>query len=294
MKKFLSICLAVLFAVGVCPAAFAMEPGEARVVMGKDLTAEQRAEIYAYFGIEEGSVKEIIVTNADERQYFEGKLPEEKLGYVARSCVYIKATASGSGLNIETKNINYCTEEMYRNALITAGITDAEIKICAPYPMSGTAALTGIYKAYEDMTGILLDMYAKDLGIEELLTTGQLAEMVGSEDALAIIEDVKLILDETAQMSDEDVMQRIRDIAEDYDVTLTDEQLSQIFTLCRMFEGLSAEEIQQRLVNLANSAQKAAGFAGAVQEFVSKVSDFFEAIGQFFVDIWNKWFGGND
>ena len=33
--------------------------------------------------------------------------------------------------------------------LITAGVKDAEIQITAPFKVSGTAALTGLMKAYE-------------------------------------------------------------------------------------------------------------------------------------------------
>ena len=33
---------------------------------------------------------------------------------------------------------------MYKNALTTAGITDADVKVTAPFEASGTAALTGI------------------------------------------------------------------------------------------------------------------------------------------------------
>lgn len=292
MKRFVSLLLAALFIMGACTAAFALEQGESRAAIGANLTADQKAEAYRYFGVEPENTVELTVTNADERMYFEGKLPDERLGRVALSCIYIVATGDGSGLNIQTHNINYCTPEMYRNALISAGITDADIKVWAPYEMSGTAALTGIYKAYEDMTGRLLDDYAKDLGIEELIATGELAEYIGSEDALAIINDVKKILDETKGMSDEEVMAKIREIAADYDVELNDEQLNQVYTLCRMFEGLSAEEIQQRLVNMAKAAQKAQSFGEALSNAFESVAEFFRSVGEFFARVWNNWFGG--
>lgn len=76
--------------------------------------------------------------------------------------MYITILDDGSGLNVSTKNINWCTEQMYKNALTTAGITDADVKVTAPFEVSGTAALTGIYKAYEDITGNSLSSLAKD------------------------------------------------------------------------------------------------------------------------------------
>ena len=294
MKKIVSLLMAALITLGACSAAFALEVGESRVVLGANLTDEQKAEAYAYFGIAPENTVELTVTNGDERMYFEGKLPDEKLGRVALSCICFVVKPEGSGLNIRTHNINYCTAEMYRSALTSAGITDADIMVWAPYELSGTAALTGIYKAYEDMTGRLLDSYAKDLGIEELIATGQLAEYVGSADALSIINDMKKILDETMDMSDADVMQRIRDVAADYDVTLDDEQTKQVFRLCRQFEGLSAEEIQQRLVNMAKAAQKAQSFGEVLSNAFESVAEFFRSIGEFFAEVWNHWFGGNN
>lgn len=294
MKKILTVMLAALMALSVCSAAFALNENEARIVLGADLTDEQKQQAIEYFGVTDGTVPVLTVTNRDERQYFEGKLPDEKLGHVALSSIYMVGLPEGSGLHIETFNINYVTAEMYENALISAGITDAQIKIWAPRPLSGTAALTGIYKAYEDMTGRILDAAAKDLGIEELIATGELAEYLGSEDALNIIRDVKKILDETRNMSDEDVMTRIHEIAAEYNATLTDEQSKQVFTLARMFEGLSPEEIQQRLVNMANAAKKAQSFGETVQSIITSIGEFFKTIGDFFTNIWNKWFGGNN
>ena len=294
MKRIIAIMLAAIITLGVCGSAFAMKEGERRLVLGSDLTDAQRIEAIEYFGVADEDVQVIFVTNADERQYFEGKLPDKKLGHVALSSIYIVAKAPGSGLDIKTHNINYVTAEMYENALISAGITDADISIWAPRPISGTAALTGIYKAYEDITGRMLDDAAKDLGIEELIATGELAEYIGSEDALAIINDIKKILDETKDMSDEQVMEKIHSVAADYEAELTDEQANQIFTLARMFEGLSAEEIQQRLVNMAKAAQKAQSFGETVQSVINSIGEFIKTVGDFFKDIWERWFGGNE
>lgn len=107
--------------------ATAMEQGDARVTIGADLDAEERTKVYADFGIEPGDAIEITVTNADERAYLEGIAPEKKIGKVALSCTYIVIGEPGSGLQITTKHINWCTSEMYINALTTAGITDAKV-----------------------------------------------------------------------------------------------------------------------------------------------------------------------
>ncbi|MBQ1771197.1 MAG: DUF1002 domain-containing protein, partial [Clostridia bacterium] len=112
------------------------------VTMGADLTAAQRKAVYADFGIPMGSVRELEVTNEEEREYLEGIVPDKKIGTVALSCCFITVLEKGAGLSVKLHNINYCTEKMYVNALTTAGVTDARVIISAPYPVSGTGALT--------------------------------------------------------------------------------------------------------------------------------------------------------
>ena len=110
MKKTISLILAALF--GVClimPAAMAatIAPGEQRITMGADLSDAQRASIYEFFGVERGTIKELTVTNSEERSYLEGLIPDERLGRVALSCVYITVLDAGSGIKVETNNINW-------------------------------------------------------------------------------------------------------------------------------------------------------------------------------------------
>ena len=99
MKKIISAVLAL--AVGFTlftPVALADEDGEERVTMGADLTDRQRAAVYADFGIEEGTVTELSVTNDEERSYLEGLGPDGKIGSVALSCIYIKTLPAGTGM----------------------------------------------------------------------------------------------------------------------------------------------------------------------------------------------------
>ena len=55
----------------------------------------------------------------------------------------ISLTDKGNGIKVSTYNINYCTAGMYKNALATAGISDANIIVAGPFALSGTAALVG-------------------------------------------------------------------------------------------------------------------------------------------------------
>ena len=284
MKKTISLILAALF--GVClimPAAMAatIAPGEQRITMGADLSDAQRASIYEFFGVERGTIKELTVTNSEERSYLEGLIPDERLGRVALSCVYITVLDAGSGIKVETNNINWCTEQMYINAMITAGIADASVKVSAPYPLSGTAALTGIYKAYEDITGEKLDEDAKAAAAEELITTGELAEFIGSEEATRLINELKKILNNIKSMTDDEVRAEIRRIAAQCNISVTDSQVEQLLTICRTLQNLDVENLQSRLLGWLDTVDK-----------LSSVSSWFAKIWRSVLEFLTSIFGG--
>lgn len=284
MKKTISLILAALF--GVClimPDAMAatIAPGEQRITMGADLSDAQRASIYEFFGVERGTIKELTVTNSEERSYLEGLIPDERLGRVALSCVYITVLDAGSGIKVETNNINWCTEQMYINAMITAGIADASVKVSAPYPLSGTAALTGIYKAYEDITGEKLDEDAKAAAAEELITTGELAEFIGSEEATRLINELKKILNNIKSMTDDEVRAEIRRIAAQCNISVTDSQVEQLLTLCRTLQNLDVENLQSRLLGWLDTVDK-----------LSSVSSWFAKIWRSVLEFLTSIFGG--
>ena len=285
MKKVISLILCVLM-LGSCM-AFADTIEGSRTVIGADLDADDIAYVYKEFGISQGDVKELTVTNAEEREYLKGLVDESLIGTKSISCVYIEALADGKGLDVQVKNITWCTPDMYMNAMVTAGITDANVKIVAPFDVSGTAALTGIYKAYEDITGKKLDEDAKLVGTQELTVTAELAEEIGSADSAAIVNQLKLILDETKNMTDDQLREEIKKIAEEYD--LTDSQIDSLISLCRSMEKLDTaalkekvEQVQQYLKDIVSKQGEIKQFlsnvADTVTEFVNKVVDFIRGI----------------
>ena len=177
---------------------------------------------------------------------------------------------------------------MYMNALVTAGITDAEVKVSAPFDVSGTAALTGIYKAYEDITGTTLSEIAKAIGVEELVTTGELAEYIGSEEATQIVNELKKILDQTGSMTDDEVRAEIRGIAEAYNVSITDAQVDQLLKLCRSLEKLDVAQLQDKLVSLTKTLESAKKVESKLSEFANGVKNFFGKVADFFARLFGS------
>ena len=122
------------------------------------------------------------VTNAEEHEYLDSYLSNSIIGSRALSSVLVEGKKDGSGINVTTSNITYCTPGMYENALATAGIENADIKVAGPFNISGTAALVGAIKAYENMTGEQVSEENADTATNELVVTGQVAENVGDQE----------------------------------------------------------------------------------------------------------------
>ena len=284
MKKIFSLLLALLLVAGMAVPAYA-DVNQSRAVIGADLSDEQVEAVYGMFGIRRGEAIELKMTNAEERTYLEGYVDDSLIGTRSISCVYVELLPEGSGMSVTTSNINWCTGEMYISALATAGITDANIIVAAPFEVSGTAALSGVYKAYEDMTGKKLDDLAKLVSTQELTITGELAAEIGAMDSTAIVNELKLMLDVTQTMSDDEIRAEIREIASRYNVNLTNTQVEQLLTLCRSLEGLDAESLKARVQEVQNTLQKVSdaktkvvGFVQGVKKVVESVSGFFDKI----------------
>ena len=275
----LLLSLSLLSSMG---SALAIDAGQTRAVIGADLSVAQRETVYTSFGVKPGEVTELTVSNPEERTYLEGYVDSAVIGSRSISCVYLETLAEGSGLQVDCSNVTWCTQEMYINALVTAGISDAKLIVTAPFAVSGTAALTGIYKAYEDITGQALNEMAKLVGTQELVVTAELADTVGNLDAVRIVNELKGLLDQTKRMTDDELRTQIRTIAAQYNVSLSDGQMDPLVSLCRSLEGLSSEalqakveEVQATLKKLAGAKETVTGILGSVKNFFSAVSDFF-------------------
>ena len=311
MKRIISFLLLAFLLLGLMPAAFAEdsaaniiiaseEPGpvssggtaiaqptinQSRAVIGADLSADQIAAVYRAFGVSRGSVIELTVTNAEERTWLQGYVDPALIGTRSISSVYVELLPAGANMDVSTSNITWCTPEMYMSALATAGVTDAKVVVAAPFAVSGTAALTGVYKAYEDMTGKKLDDLAKAVSTQELTITGDLAQEIGSMDSTSIVNELKLMLDETRRMTDEQIRQQIIAIAAQYNVSLTDKQISQLISLCRSLGGLDPDSLKQRVEDIQGTLNKVSeaktqvvGFVQTVKTVVTSVASFFARI----------------
>ena len=226
------------------------------VALGADLNPSEREKVLGLLGVTEDDLKGydvITVTNADEHKYLDSYLEASVIGSRALSSVMVVGKETGNGINVNTSNISYCTPGMYRNALITAGVEDADITVAGPFSISGTAALVGAIKAYETMTGEEVSEESLDAANNELVITGEIVESVG--DADKVEELIALVKQEVAQgeiSSREDIARLVDQAVEELEVQLTDEDREKIVGLMDKIEGLdlNVDAIKQQAQDL--------------------------------------------
>ena len=252
-----------------------------RVVIGADLNETEIAAVYSLFGLERGSISELRLTNSEERAYLQNGVNADAIGTRTVSCVFMELMPEGSGLTIQTSNISW-TPEMYSSSLATAGITDARIAVAAPFPVTGTGALAGIYKAYEDMTGKRLNAENKAAGSQELSLLGELARQIGSVDSTVIVREIKQLLAQGTALSDWELREQMLQISSRLHVTLTEEQLGQLVTLFRSLQGLDSDALQQHMDGLHGAMQRVSEAREKAETVMDEAGAAVRAVSGFF------------
>lgn len=227
------------------PAAADAVPGEQVVTLGKDLTPGQRQEMLALFGVDEQEVTVLEVTNAEEREVLGELLPPAVIGSRAISSAKITLTEKGQGLSVETHNITWVSKSMYVNALLTAGVQDADVVVAAPFPVSGTAGLTGIIKAFEAATGGKLDRDRVEAANTEMVTQAQLGERLGDQEAAAeLMARLKEALGNqfgNGALTDGQLRSLIIQVAGDLNIQLTDQEIESLLSILKKLQQLDID-----------------------------------------------------
>jgi uncharacterized protein YpuA (DUF1002 family) len=259
------------------------------ISLGVDLTDSERAAVLNLLGVTEAELEQdyIVnyVTNDDEYAYLSDYLSASVIGSRALSSVKVVKTEEGSGITVSTHNISYCTSNMYTNALVTAGITDADVVVAGPFSISGTSALVGVMQAYEKMTGETLPDDNKDAAVNELVLTGELSESIGDTEAAAnLIADLKQKVASGDIETDQEILDAIDQTASSLDITLTEDQKNQILDLLKKFASLDLDVNQ-----LLDQAQ---GIYNKLEEMGIDTQSIFDMIVSFFQNILD-WFRSN-
>lgn len=240
-KKSIAVILAfaLAFTMSMSSVAFAAE-SEGYLSLGADLSESERNTVMDLLGVDDPDNYTVIyVTNAEEHKYLDSYVDTNQIGSKALSSVLIQEQ-SGNDIDVEIHNIGYCTEGMYRNALQTAGVEGAKVVVAGPFVISGTAALVGTIKAYEEMTGESVDDEVIEGAVDELTTTGEVGEEIGDKGAAEeIISDVKEQLADNPDMSDQEIEEAIVKAAEDAGYSLSQSTVEKIKGMIKNLQGLN-------------------------------------------------------
>lgn len=266
--------------------------GKTYLSLGADLNDQEKATVLDLLGIagEDLDNYEVYeVTNDQEYEFLGSYMDASLIGDRALSSAMVTEREDGYGIQVETHNIIYCTKGMYQNALATAGVENADVVVAGPFEITGTAALVGAMKAYEKMTGEVIDPELADGATNELIVTSDLADSIGdSGKAEELIAAIKEIVVANEYTDPEEIEAVIDDVANKLEISLSEEDRQLIRELMEKLGSLD--------LNLENIKKQASALYDRISNLdlsdygitEESVNGFFASIGQFFVDLFNK------
>lgn len=262
LKKIIATILAVTVMVSIPVTAMASGTSSNKpyLALGADLTDEQEATVLNLLGVNQSDLSNytvVEITNAMEHEYLDSYLDSALIGTKALSSVLVTNKEKETGITVTTQNISYCTVGMYQNALATAGVENADIKVAGPFSISGTAGLVGAIKAYENMTGEKVDNDNVETATNELVVTSELGESLG--DTGTAEELVGFIKNEVASndYTEEEISSLIDDAATEFNVTLSAEDKQKIMDLMDKIDTLDLDvgKLQEQVEGLYDKLQ---------------------------------------
>lgn len=261
------------------------------LALGANLKEDQKLTVLSLMGIDPanlGQYNVVTVTNEEEHQYLDDYLDASTIGTRALSSVVIVKREKGDGIHIATKNITYCTVGMYKNALATAGLEDADVIVAGPFPLSGTAALIGAMKAYADMENADVDTESLDAAMNEIVVTGELNESLGEDvQTEEFIAYVKQKVVEGGLQDKAKIQEVISKACSKFEIVLDDSEKEQITALMEKIGSLDidVDSLLQQAGSIYDSLKEMeenTGFFGSIAAFfknlLAAIIEFFQGL----------------
>ena len=286
--KNMALSLAVIMGMGMASPVFAKSdynPGDI-LALGSDLTDAQEAALRKYFNAPDGT-NTIYVTDEVIIEQL-GLDPNDPANYAGGcySSAYVKLLDDNSGINVTATNLTEVTESMLMNALITSGITSADVKVSAPFKVTGTSALSGILAGVEEVGGFEISLKQKETAQKEIETTVEVGDDIGSEEASTIINDIKTEVIKEQPETEEEIKEIVENITNQYNVNISVNAKDSIVNLMSDVNDLDLDYSE-----LKNSLKEASNkLSNNLKELGIKLKEegFFEKIKNWFVDLWDK------
>ena len=295
--KNIAFSLAIIMGIGVATPVFAKSdynPGDI-LALGSDLTNAQEAALRKYFNAPDGTNTIYVTDEVIIKQL--GLDPNDPANYAGGcySSAYVKLLDDNSGINVKATNLTEVTESMLMNALITSGITAADVKVSSPFKVTGTSALSGILAGVEEVGGFEISLKQKETAQKEIETTVEVGDEIGSEEASTIINDIKTEVIKEQPKTEEEIKKIVENITNQYNVNISINAKDSIVNLMSHVNdlGLDYSELKSSLKEASNK------LSNNLKELGIKLKEegFFEKIKNWFVDLWDKFinlFRSND
>lgn len=295
--KNMALSIAVLMGLGMASPVFAKSdynPGDI-LVLGSDLTDAQEAALRKYFNSPDGTNTIYVTDEVIIKQL--GLDPNDPANYAGGcySSAYVKLLDDNSEINVKATNLTEVTESMLMNALITSGITAADVKVSSPFKVTGTSALSGILAGVEEVGGFEISLKQKEIAQKEIETTVEVGDEIGSEEASTIINDIKTEVIKEKPKTEEEIKKIVENITNQYNVNISINAKDSIVNLMSDVNdlGLDYSELKSSLKEASNKLSNNLKKLG----IKLKEEGFFEKIKDWFVDLWDKFinlFRSND
>lgn len=253
------------------------------VTIGYDLTNQQKEDMLKYFDVDRNSASVVEVTSNEEKKYLGGTVSRAQLGNKAISCSYIEPTTTG-GLVVNTNNVTWVNASMIKNALITAEIENANVKVSAPFTVSGTAAMTGILKGFENSKdGKKLDESTKKTANEEVAVTGKLGEKIGQDKAAGLINEVKSEVIKDKPKDKAGITKIVNNVTNNYNYNLSKDDVKNMVGLMTNVNklDLNYNKVKGQLEGVANTMKNTLDSDKTKSWFSSvctSIGDFFKGV----------------
>ncbi|WP_412729277.1 DUF1002 domain-containing protein [Cytobacillus praedii] len=290
-KKWIVIALLFLLTMTISTSAFASNGdsnnedsinekfGLPVVVYGSALSPAQKEEVRKLLGVKDPKmVKEITVTGEDLERYIKGNKHSNMY-----SSAKITLKDSGSGLYINQvtpENITEVSDEMYANALLTAGIQDAVVDVASVVKVSGHSALVGIYKAYDEGEGTELNTEHTEVANEELSLASKLAKQEGlDKDKISeLLTEIKKEIAAQNPATKEDIEKIINEQLKTLEIQLSPEDRQLLIDLFEKMRSLNInfDNVKSQLEDLSKDIQSRIEEAVGDKGFLQAIGDFFK------------------
>ena len=153
------------------------------VCLGTSLTDSQRSGTLKALSepLNGSSYQTITITGEDLVKYLNPSGANFTTHSGVWSSAMIEKARQGNGINVHIldyqgrNNITTITADQYKNAALTAGISDANIYVTSAVPIDGSGALAGVYAAY-NKTGENLNQNQVNAAQDEMNTLSKITK----------------------------------------------------------------------------------------------------------------------